>query len=138
MLNGRGYDPALASASVQALTPWTERDDWQELLDSYARCVRITRDREVAQVVDPAKLITPEAQALYAAYVEVKDTVFAAQSVDTLMQAIVALKPAITRFFDEVLVMDKDETLRNNRIALLQAISALAEGIVDLSVVEGF
>ena len=44
----------------------------------------------------------------------------------------------ITAFFDDVLVMAQDEALRENRLALLQRIAALSEGIVDLTKVEGF
>jgi len=56
----------------------------------------------------------------------------------TLLAALDDLVPVITRFFEDVLVMDKDEALRRNRLGLLQGISALTEGIVDLSLVEGF
>ena len=48
------------------------------------------------------------------------------------------LEPAITRFFEAVLVMDEDLTVRANRLALLQHIADLARGIADLSELEGF
>jgi glycyl-tRNA synthetase beta subunit len=44
----------------------------------------------------------------------------------------------INTFFDEVLVMTEDKALRENRLALLQHIAGLTEGIVDLTKVEGF
>jgi glycyl-tRNA synthetase beta subunit len=44
----------------------------------------------------------------------------------------------INTFFDEVLVMTADKGLRENRLALLQHIARLTEGIVDLTKVEGF
>jgi glycyl-tRNA synthetase len=37
-----------------------------------------------------------------------------------------------------VLVMAEDEALRENRLALLQHVAGLANGIVDLSQLEGF
>ena len=46
--------------------------------------------------------------------------------------------PPITAFFDAVLVMDKDEALRRNRLALLRRVADLAAGIVDLSKLQGF
>ena len=45
---------------------------------------------------------------------------------------------AITRFFDEVLVMAEDENLKRNRLGLLQRVIALAEGVADFSKLEGF
>ena len=46
--------------------------------------------------------------------------------------------PAITAFFDQVLVMDADPALRKNRLGLLQRIVALSEGVVDLTQMDGF
>ena len=38
--------PIVALQTLQgADRRWTERADWDELLDTYARCVRITRDQ---------------------------------------------------------------------------------------------
>jgi glycyl-tRNA synthetase beta subunit len=46
--------------------------------------------------------------------------------------------PAVNDFFDEVLVMAEDASLRQNRLALLQRIVALGSGIADMSKLEGF
>jgi glycyl-tRNA synthetase beta chain len=58
--------------------------------------------------------------------------------VPALCKALAALEPVITSFFKNVLVMDDDLDIRQNRLALLQAISKLAVGIADLSQLEGF
>jgi glycyl-tRNA synthetase beta subunit len=49
-----------------------------------------------------------------------------------------ALAPLITRFFDTVLVMADDPALRAARLVLLRRIVAQADGIADLSKLEGF
>jgi glycyl-tRNA synthetase beta subunit len=46
--------------------------------------------------------------------------------------------PAISTFFDEVLVMAEDPALRANRLGLLQGIAGLAKGVADFSKLEGF
>ena len=46
--------------------------------------------------------------------------------------------PAVNDFFDNVLVHTDDVALRNNRIALLQLISAMQNGRADLSELENF
>jgi len=46
--------------------------------------------------------------------------------------------PAVSRFFEDVLVMADDPAVRTNRLALLQRIVALADGVADLSKMEGF
>jgi glycyl-tRNA synthetase beta chain len=46
---------------------------------------------------------------------------------------ILEMKPILDRFFDKILVMDKNESLRNNRVALLQRIDELLSGVADFS-----
>jgi len=49
------------------------------------------------------------------------------------------LKPFVDLFFDKVLVMDKDMTLRNNRFSLLNNLKGMFSTLADFSqiVVEG-
>ncbi len=49
------------------------------------------------------------------------------------LQAMVVLKEPIDAFFDQVLVMEKDEALRNNRLALLTSIGRIFLKIADFS-----
>jgi glycyl-tRNA synthetase len=46
--------------------------------------------------------------------------------------------PAINEFFDKVLVMAEAKSVKENRLGLLQRIASLADGIADLSKLEGF
>jgi glycyl-tRNA synthetase beta chain len=46
---------------------------------------------------------------------------------------ILEMKPILDRFFDKILVMDENESRRNNRIALLQRIDELLSGVADFS-----
>ena len=55
-----------------------------------------------------------------------------------LLNAVVALIPSINTFFDKVLVMADEQSVRENRLGLLQRIAALADGVADLSKLEGF
>ena len=54
------------------------------------------------------------------------------------MNVVVALIPFINTFFDKVLVMVEDKATRENRLGLLQRIADLADGVADLSKLEGF
>jgi glycyl-tRNA synthetase beta subunit len=58
--------------------------------------------------------------------------------VDDFLNAVQPMIPAITRFFDDVLVMAEDASLKENRLGLLQRLAALASGVADLSKLEGF
>lgn len=57
---------------------------------------------------------------------------------DAFLSAFAPMLPAVTDFFDHVLVNAEDAALRRSRLALLQAISAMQQGRVDLSQLSGF
>ncbi len=146
VLAERGYDPSLAYRTLRDFIPWVERPDWRELLDNYARCVRITRDQQVIYSLDPSLLSEPASQALYQAYRRVAGRLSrgarpcapSSSMPDDLFQALLELVPLIQRFFEDILVMAEGQALRQSRLGLLQAISALPRGILDLTVMEGF
>ncbi|MBR0076080.1 MAG: glycine--tRNA ligase subunit beta, partial [Synergistaceae bacterium] len=53
---------------------------------------------------------------------------------EELTKMLSELSPVISKFFDEVMVMDKDENIRNNRLALLSQCNKLFREVGDLSV----
>jgi len=63
----------------------------------------------------------------------VAQSCFAENRYDKGFAALSKLKQPIDRFFDEVMVMDEDVTIRNNRLALLHAIRQLFLGVADIS-----
>ncbi len=136
VLNEQAHDPYAAGLAAAALEEVTGAADWAPLLDAYARCVRITRAAGESYPLRPEQLALPAEQALLAAYEQ------AAAAGDGSLAGFVdqlrALEPAITRFFEDVLVMDEDLEVRHSRLALLQRIAGLAAGIVDLTEIEGF
>jgi glycyl-tRNA synthetase len=138
VLAERGHDPYLAEQTVSDLARWVARGDWMDLLNAYARCVRIVRGFEEEFSFDPTQFVESATVALHQAYLEARAQVTPQSTVDELFAALQSMIPAINRFFDDVLVMADDRTLRENRLALLQRVAALPDGIADLSKVEGF
>ena len=61
-----------------------------------------------------------------------------AGSVDDLFNAFMPMIPVINHFFEVVMVMVNDKTLRQNRLGLLQEVADLARGVADFSKLEGF
>jgi glycyl-tRNA synthetase beta chain len=49
------------------------------------------------------------------------------------MEQLAGLRPIVDRFFDDVLVMDPDPQVRQNRLALLARLRGLFMGIADVS-----
>jgi len=141
VLAARGDDPFSALQAVEQLSRRVARDDWSRLLENYARCVRITRNLEERFPLDPARFEQPSEEALYAAYEKARSEVTPQSTVDAFLTAFEPLVDVIDAYFAResgVLVMAEDRVLRENRLAQLQHIAALATGIADLSRLEGF
>lgn len=138
VLAARGDDPFVAKQSIETLAQWAARPDWPLLLDGYARCVRIVRDLKETLPLDISKDTEPPTRALHATYEAAQQTVGPQSPIEALLDALASLVPYITDFFDKVLVMHEDQSIRQTRQALLQRIWHLADGIVDLTKVEGF
>jgi glycyl-tRNA synthetase len=141
VLAERGHDPYRAQEGVEQLSRWLERPDWDEILDNYSRCVRITRKYEEQFELNPERFEERAEEDLYRAYRAARLKVTPQSSVDDFFTAFLPLVDVIDAYFAResgVLVMAEDEKVRRNRLAQLQHIAALADGIVDLSRLEGF
>lgn len=130
------HDPAAALQTAADVQRAMAEADWSDLLNAYARCVRITRNVTTQHELRPDQFALAAEQALLAAYEK------AAAEADGTMPGFVSslrqMAPAINGFFEDVLVMDEDLAVRENRLALLQHISDLTKGIADLSYLPGF
>ncbi len=138
VLAGQGYNPASASKAVTALGEFVAREDWDEILPAYSRCVRITRDLAEQHKVDPAGFVEQAEKDLFAALEKAEAAKRGAGSVEDFFAAFLPMIPVINTFFDEVLVMAEDEKIKANRLGMLQRIAALADGVADMSRLEGF
>jgi glycyl-tRNA synthetase len=138
VLAAQGSDPAGAYQAVKDIERWLADPEWQEILHAFARCARITRGEEISSRPAPSMFVEPAETALYEVLTGAQEESRAPGSVDDLLNAFRPMVPVITRFFDEVLVMAEDASIRANRLALVQEIVAMADGICDFSRLEGF
>ena len=139
VLAAQSTNPAGAAAGVAALERWVGRDDWDATLQSFARCVRITRSQPAPTAsVNEAALIERAEKDLAAALRTAEARPRGPGSVNDFLESFRPMVPAVSRFFEDVLVMADDAGVRANRLALLHRVVALADGVADLSKMEGF
>ena len=138
VLAAQGHDPYAGSQAAKELNEALAAPDWSTLLAAYSRCVRITRPLDDVLTLRPERFDLPAEKALCEAYQTAAAELAGSASVSRFVAALRGLEPAITTFFLDVLVMDEDPARRDNRLALLQGISALPSRIADLSQLEGF
>lgn len=131
-------NPAVAAEQARVLNAWVARDDWGTILPAYSRCLRMTRDLPQEHTVESSLLVEPEEKALFEglqlAHRNLKDEPTFGKALNQIEQ----LVPLINGFFDAVLVMVEDETLRNTRLGMLQEIAGLLKPFADISRLEGF
>ncbi len=137
VLAEQAHNPFRAVQGVEQLATWVRKENWEYILDTFARCVRITRNESIFQV-NPVLLQVPEEKRLYADFLVASGQLNELTNVDGFLTAFEPMASTVTDFFDTVLVHSDDPALRNNRIALLQRISALQQDRVDLSQLENF
>ncbi len=130
------HDPTRATSTAADLGQALQAEDWPDLLNAYARCVRITRKLESQYELRAADFELDAEKMLYVAYEQAAGE--ADGSLPSFVSALRGMVPAISRFFEDVLVMDEDQKIRENRLALLQHIANMTKGMADFSQLPGF
>jgi glycyl-tRNA synthetase len=100
--------------------------------------VRITRDQKQIFKVNPKNFAEKSEEALFKALEKAESASRQEGNVDDFLNAFVPMIPVVNEFFDKVLVMADDKSLKENRLGLLQRIAALSAGVADLSKLEEF
>ncbi|MDR3264576.1 MAG: glycine--tRNA ligase subunit beta, partial [Synergistaceae bacterium] len=90
---------------------------------------------EVSDNVDTNLAALEPEKALFEEVVRMEPLVAASLRRDDwkgLMAFLSVLSPVVTKFFDDVMVMDPDEKIRANRLAILKRCNGLFEEVGDL------
>ena len=122
-------------AKVSAFSELKKQPYFEPLAIAFRRVVSILND-EAEGEVDPGLLNEPAEKKLFEAYLKVRDPVFRYiqnKEFSQALEKIVEIKPAVDGFFDEVMVMVEEASLRTNRLHLLYQISGLFSGLADFS-----
>ena len=85
--------------------------------------------------LDPGRFVEPAEKALHTELLGAEERVrvrFRRGEYASGLSELAALRPAVDRFFDEVLVMAEDPVLRANRLALLARLDGLFAEVGDL------
>ena len=113
------------------------QQDMEKTIQAFVRTGNIARKAEdVAAVVDAGIFVDKVENDLYAAYEKAAaetERQIAAQDYAGAIGTLKNLAAPIDAFFDGVMVMDKDERIKNNRLGLLKLVDNLICQIADFS-----
>lgn len=123
------------SLRADAVAKFVATDAATANIQAFVRAANLAKKAE-SNVMDEALFTTDEEKSLYQVYTST------ASSVDSLVEghdyvgaidALTELSSTIDAFFDAVMVMDKDEKVKNNRLGLLKSIDVLVKRVADFS-----
>ena len=114
---------------------------WFSALATSAVRVRniLSKAGDISDTVDPSLAVKDAEKSLYDEVVKMEPKVEAILKENDwqgLTAALSELSPVVSGFFDSVMVMDQDEKIRANRLAILKRCNALFEKIGDLGVLK--
>jgi glycyl-tRNA synthetase beta chain len=134
-------DAVDAAARADAVSKMRGSVDFESISSAFKRIKNILRQaaentKVVAMRMDPSGLQEESEKDLAALIPQTVTTVEklrAARDYEAALLEIAKLRPAIDKFFDEVMVMVDDDQLRANRLALLQTVVKEFSTIADFS-----
>jgi len=123
-------------AKLDALVAFRADAAFEPLAEVFKRAINITKVYDGPLAVSEVLFEHDEERALHAAAADVSGRVVSAARDGRYGEAfreMAGLQPLVAAFFEKVLVMAKDETVRNNRLALLKGLSAVFSSVADFS-----
>ncbi|WP_099187276.1 glycine--tRNA ligase subunit beta [Tepidibacter mesophilus] len=120
---------------AKELNVWIKKDEITEILTAFNRVSTLAQKAESSEIKEEY-LQANEEKVLYDEFKKVKDIVKASidkKEYSKALDEFIVLKSPIDNLFETVMIMDKDENIRNNRLALLKQIYDTMLLICDLS-----
>lgn len=121
---------------ADALSAYLETEKAADSIQAFTRVENISKNNVVEAPVDAALFQDAAEKALYEAVKKVAAAsapLAADRKYADLLAANDELAAPVNAFFDAVMVMDKDEKVKNNRLALLNQVKKQVNQVADLS-----
>lgn len=132
------FDPRDVRARAQALQAFSVRAEFESLVVAFKRAENITKGRQ-DDSVEPALFQEPVEKELHASLMAAEGTVpgfIERADYGSALDTLVVLKAPVDAFFLGVMVMAEDESVRQNRLALLVRVRNLFRRYADFSKVQ--
>jgi glycyl-tRNA synthetase beta chain len=124
---------------AKAIKDFKVSDKYQDLAAGYNRANNMLAKVKEFVPFDKSLLKEDAEISLYSGLTAAKaetDKAMAEKNYQAALLAVAALRSLIDGFFDNVMIMDKDEKIKNNRLALLKEVVDLGNTVGDLSKLE--
>ena len=123
---------------AKALAEYVETSEAAESIQAFTRVVNLCKKAEGETIIKKSLFVEPAEKELYEVVCRLqKETIPAlvAYNYADVLKLINEVSAPVNKFFDTVMVMDKDENVKNNRLALLVQVKETASMVGDLSAI---
>ena len=135
VLNNNLNDISDIHTRALELNRWLQKDELVEMLTAFNRVSTLAQKATIDIVKE--ELLKEDAEIkLYNGFKEIKSNVeslLVDKKYNEALDAFATLRPLVDNLFDNVMVMDKDESVKENRLGLLKQIYSTMLTICDLS-----
>lgn len=124
-------DPYAALLRGEAVAAFLNENGAKEAMEAWRRAANLAKNATNDKVDEQLFKDKSETE-LFKAYTKIKaetEKAISEEDYKTALIALANLTAPINGFFDSVMVMDKDEAVKNNRLALLKSVDDLVENI---------
>ena len=132
-ISGKQNDIVNVMEAAATLDAHKDDANFKDSIEALTRVLRIAdkNDADANLAVDAALFQAPSEQQLLdqVTAIETKP----AETIDGLYQQLAGLQPTIAQYFEDNMIMDKDEQVKNNRLHQLTRIAQLTEELGNLN-----
>ena len=135
VLNNKLDDISDIHTRALELNRWLQKDELVEMLTAFNRVATLA-EKATTDIVKEELLKEDAEIKLYNGFKEIKSNVESLlldKKYNEALDAFATLRPLVDNLFDNVMVMDKDEAIKENRLGLLKQIYSTMLTICDLS-----
>lgn len=136
LADDRNDDIADLYARAQALNAFVVKEEAEAFIQAATRVANLCKKIEAETAINTGLFQHPSEKALHDAVISMNTELLAA-TVKYDYAAVLAmgckLVAPVNQFFDDVMVMDKDEKVKNNRLALLSAVKDITHAVGDVA-----
>ena len=136
LADDRNDDIADLAARAQALNAFVATEEAPALIQAATRVANLCKKIEQETAINTNLFQNPAEGELHKAVTELNNEMLLATvqfNYAAVLQTACKLVAPVNKFFDDVMVMDNVEQIKNNRLALLSAVKDITHAVGDLS-----
>lgn len=138
LADDRNDDIADLASRAQALNAFVATEEAPALIQAATRVANLCKKIEQETAINTNLFQNPAEGELHKAVTELNNEMLLATvqfNYAAVLQTACKLVAPVNKFFDDVMVMDNDEQIKNNRLALLSAVKDITHAVGDLSAI---